>query len=427
MSQAIVVGGGLGGLVLARRLAMGGVSVTLLEASDHLGGSIARQSVGGIDLDAGAESFSRRGGAVAALATEVGLGDAIVSPNTAGAWLQPVTGEARPMPALSLMGIPGSPMAADVIAIIGKRAALRAQLEALLPGTYAANSKTVGELVRRRMGATVLDALVAPIVRGVYSSEPDTLDLDRVAPGLRPALRRTGSLARAVRDLRGAASGTAAKAESAVAGIRGGMNRLVEELGADLDRLGVDVRLGTRVTAIGEDSVTVGDGATETLTGRVVVATAGLLGQPAEAGHRTVLATLVVDAPELDAAPRGTGMLIAQGASGISARALTHATAKWPWLAESAAGKHVVRLSYSAVLENHAEVARADAQKLLGVRLPQGSVIDFALVEWHRPARQAHTPEGISLVGETASGTGMAAVVAHAEAQALLLLHDFAR
>ena len=58
MPSAIVVGGGIAGLVMARDLVLGGLDVTLLEASDHLGGKIARHTVAGVDLDAGAESFA---------------------------------------------------------------------------------------------------------------------------------------------------------------------------------------------------------------------------------------------------------------------------------------------------------------------------------------------------------------------------------
>ncbi|MCU1405904.1 MAG: hypothetical protein JWQ43_2207 [Glaciihabitans sp.] len=421
MTDVVVVGGGVGGLVVARRLALGGHHVTLLEASGRLGGTVSRHTVGGLDLDAGAESFALRGGTVATLVGELGLGEDIVSPNPEGAWLQPVRGDAVPLPKMSLLGIPGSPMAADVMAILGGKAAFRAFSEALLPGTYAAKSVTLGELVRKRMGPAVLENLVAPIVRGVHSLEPDELELDRVAPGLRAAMRRTGSLARAVLETRT----TAAKAGSSVAGIRGGVFRIVEALSADLVRFGVDIRYNTRVRDVAENRVTLDDG--ETIEGRVVVATPGLLGTPVEAGRAAVLATLVLDAPQLDSAPRGTGVLVAAGAPGIQARALTHATAKWPWLAERADGNHIVRLSYSAEVANHAEVARSDAERLLGVSLPASSVIDFARVLWRRPNRQEHTPEGISLVGETASGTGLASVVAQAEAEAQSLLGDFAQ
>lgn len=417
MADFVVVGGGIGGLVVARRLVLGGFSVLVLEAGDRLGGSVARHTVGGIDLDAGAESFATRGGTVATLARSLGLGDAIVQPNPEGAWLQPATGPAFRLPENSLLGIPGSPLAADVLAIIGGGAGARAFLDALLPGPFAAKSTTLGGLVRRRMGAAVLDRLVRPIVRGVHSADPDDLEVDRVAPGLRAAMRRTGSLARAVLELRA----TSARAGSAVAGIRGGINRLVEELAADLDRFGVEVRLNTRVTSVEPDGV-VANG--RRIDGRTVVAAPGLLGGASDRGHRVVLATLVVDEPRLDAAPRGTGLLVADGAPGIRARALTHATAKWEWLAERAGGKHVLRLSYDAAGDDLAEVARRDASLLLGVDIAAAKVVDFARAEWYRPPRESHTPDGILVVGETIAGTGLASIVGQSEALAVGLIHD---
>ena len=93
----VVVGGGIGGLVLARRLVLGGCSVVVLEASDHLGGTVARHTVGGIELDAGAESFATRGDTVATLARSLHLDDDIVEPNPEGAWLE--TGRRPGVPA----------------------------------------------------------------------------------------------------------------------------------------------------------------------------------------------------------------------------------------------------------------------------------------------------------------------------------------
>jgi oxygen-dependent protoporphyrinogen oxidase len=417
MSEFLVVGGGIGGMVAARRLALAGRSVTLFEAGHQLGGTVAPHTLAGLELDAGAESFALRNGTVAALLTELGLGDDIVSPNPEGAWLQPTTGSAVPLPKLSLLGIPGSPLARDVVAVIGARAAVRAYLEAFLPGTYGTDTTSLGELVRKRMGRAVLDNLVAPIVRGVHSVDPDDLNVDRVAPGLRTATRKTGSLALGVLALR-----EQAKAGSSVAGVRGGMFRISAALAADLARLNVSVRMGARVSEVDPRGV-VANG--ERFEGTVVVAAPGVVEPVAGSGHLAVLATLVLDAPALDEAPRGTGLLVATGAAGIQARALTHSTAKWPWLRQSAGGRHVVRLSYGAQLENHAELARRDASTLLGVPLPPESVVDFDLVHWRRPERQTYTPAGISRVGETAAGTGLAAVIAHAEQEALSLLRDF--
>jgi len=401
LSRYTVVGGGIAGLVVARRLAMAGRSVTLLEASDHLGGTVARHTVGGIDLDAGAESFANRGGVVADLATGLGLGADIVAPSGGGAWLQPATGNAVPLPATSVVGIPGIPLAADVIAVVGTGSALRAQLDAVIPSFRTRDSLTLGALVRRRMGRGVLEKLVAPVVHGVHSMHPDEITVDRAAPGLRAALAMHGTLSAAVRSMR-----ASAPAGSAVSGIRGGIHRLVTELTADLVTYGVEVQLGRRVHSV--------DG----LDGTVVLAAP--LERPA--GRTIVLATLVVDSPELDSAPRGSGMLVAEAATAVRARALTHATAKWDWLRERSGGRHVLRLSYDVEPEALAETARLDAQTLLGVELPAARVVDFARVSWLRPAPAA-APAGI-VVGETVAGSGLAAIIAHANRVADDILGD---
>jgi oxygen-dependent protoporphyrinogen oxidase len=395
-----VVGGGVGGLVVARRLARAGATVVLHETADRLGGSVAHHTVGGLALDSGAESFATRGGTVAALAEELGLGGDVVAPAALGSWLHRAEG-AVPMPATSVLGIPGVPLARDVVDVVGWRAAWRALLDELLPGTVADGSRTLGELVRRRMGDRMLEQLVAPVTLGVHSAHPDDLPVDRVAPGLRAAMRREGSLAKGVRDLR-----ERAPAGAAVQGIRGGVHRLVDALAADLRDFGVDIRLSSRVPradAPGPDDA------------RIVWAAGGT-----EAGTRVTLVTLVLAPAALDGAPRGTGVLVVPGTPGVSAKALTHATAKWPWLAEDAGGRHVVRLSYAAPAS--IDVARHDAAELLGVPVPPTSVEDWATITWTRSAPATEADDGIVRVGESAAGTGLANVIGHANRTADELL-----
>ena len=398
MADFSVVGGGVAGLVVARRLAASGASVTVWEASDHLGGTVARHEVGGLALDAGAESFAVRGGAVQALLVDLGLAGDIVAPAPGPAWLQPATGDAVPLPATALLGIPADPLADDVVRVVGLAAAERAvALDARPVGEVPA---MLGPLVRERLGAEVLDRLVAPVVHGVHSQHPDQLPVARAHPGLSDAVANAGSLGGAVARLRAAAPPGAA-----VAGIRGGINRLVPALADDLARRGGDIRLGTRVGDLGA------------LDGTVVVAAPGVAA-PAAPGRRIDLVTLVVEQDELDAAPRGTGLLVAAGAP-VGARALTHATAKWEWLREAAAGRHVLRLSYDETPAHPVAAARADAETLLGVRLPV--LVDAAQVFWVRPAA-ASVPSDRVVVGETVAGSGLAGIVAHAERTATELL-----
>jgi oxygen-dependent protoporphyrinogen oxidase len=372
----VIVGAGIAGLVAARRLALDGNRVVLLEASDKLGGSIARHRVGGIDLDAGAESFTTRGGVVEKLATDLGLGEAIVFPEPKPGWIYPAGGAAFGLPALSLNGIPGVPLARDVSAVIGSAAATRAFMrDALLPGVVGARSSSLAELVRRRMGSSVLDKLVTPVIRGSRGILPEEVSPDESSPGLVAALRREGSLARAVRDLQ---LRRVDRVEPA--GLRGGLFRLVEEITADLERFGVDIRLNSRVTSIADGGVMVGS-----------TVVRGTVMDMVPTGPTTpfTLVTLILDAPELDAAPRGTGVLVAQDAPGIRARSLAHRTAKWPWLAERAGGAHVVRLSYDGVPDDAVEAARHDAQLLLGVNLESNRVLDAAQMAWSRPVHSA--------------------------------------
>ncbi|NUP58785.1 MAG: FAD-dependent oxidoreductase, partial [Pseudarthrobacter sp.] len=66
---AIVVGGGVSGLLSARELAAAGHQVTVLEAGTEWGGCVGRHEVAGLTLDSGAESFATRSDAVSSLAT----------------------------------------------------------------------------------------------------------------------------------------------------------------------------------------------------------------------------------------------------------------------------------------------------------------------------------------------------------------------
>jgi len=438
-ADVVVVGGGVAGLVVARELARGGATVLLLEASDRLGGEVGRHTVAGIDLDSGAESFATRGGTVAAYLDELGLADDVVLPDGRGAWVHEADGQAFPLPRTGLLGIPGDLTDPDVLQVIGVEGAALAERLDAQPAEVGADETTVGPFIRARMGDAVLDRLVTPIVGGVHSRHPDDLLVDRVSPGLRRALLREGSLASAVLSLR-----ALAPAGSAVAGLRGGNARLVDALVADLERLGVEMRLGAVVSALDASSVTV-DG--ERLVADAVVLAVGdgagraLAGRASSAPGLITLVTLVVREPALDTGPRGTGVLVAPGALDVRAKALTHATVKWPWLADLAGGRHVLRLSYdSPVVEPgtpDAElraVAIADAAVLLGVPIDPDAVEGWARVAWDAPlaaavvdAEEARVApvaplDGVHRVGGAVAGRGLAAVIAQSRATAAALL-----
>lgn len=464
---AVVVGGGISGLLAARELSISGTSVTVLEASDDWGGCVGSHVVAGLHLDSGAESFATRSTAVADLARELGLEDKIVAPRPGGAWVQLPDGP-QELPKTGVLGIPANPWDPEVRRSLGFVGAVRASLDRWLPASLGTSAEvtSVSSLVRSRMGKKVLERLVAPVVGGVHSADPALLDVDMVAPGLRSGLRKHGSLAAAVAAQRKVAQGKAsagagpAKAGSAVAGLKGGMNTLVAALVADLRERGVELLTGKRAENIvrtqGGWRVTAGESTYD--AGRLVVAldgpaAIGLLEKsmpelsslrPAP-GPLVSLVTIVVDLPELDGRPRGTGILVAPQTPGIKAKALTHATAKWDWLAEEAGpGTHVLRLSYGRrevdsggadlVLDDDALLAAAleDASTLLTVPVSRADIVDWDVVRWagalpfaavgHKQRvaqvrKACAAADGLTVVGGWLAGNGLAAVVADARAQ----------
>lgn len=468
--HVVVVGGGIGGLVAARECAKVGMRVTVLEASEALGGSIRTAELDGIAVDVGAESFATRGGHVRALVDELGLSDAVVPPQGGGAWLSGIPDAPdAPLPKGSLLGIPANPFQDDVRRIIGWRGAWRAYLDRLRPPLTIGHERSLGRLVGSRMGARVRDRLVAPVTAGVYSADPDDVDTDVAAPGLNAALTRIGSLTGAVGLLTAERKGTAPG--SAVLGLVGGMGRLVEALRADLIAYGVDVRTGTRVIRLdrGDGRWTVEieppaegdpDASAETslpATG-VIVATAEPparhlidahvdgLGEAGESPEIEIV-TLLLDAPELDAAPRGSGVLTVPGSH--TAKALTHSTAKWGWLRDTAAGRHLVRVSFGSQGEPAATVALDDAaaaalalseaSALLGVTLGPSQLLAahraryvqaqptslIGATERRAAVRAAVTAvPGLAVVGAWVAGTGLAQVIPDAVAEADRLRAD---
>lgn len=493
-TRIVVVGGGMAGLVVARECARPGFEVTLLEASERVGGSVAPLPLGGMTLDAGAESFATRGGHVAELLRDLGLDDDVVQPNPSGAWVRHGS-RSVPLPKAGLLGIPSSPLAKDVVAAIGWPGALRAYLDRLMPVLKIGKERRLGTLVRKRMGGRVLELLVAPVATGVYSAAPDDLDVEVVAPGLNSALTRLGSLSGAVGELR-----SASKAGSAVGGIRGGMWRLPEALAADIEARGGIVRSGTPVAAIDRWSAPdaeetaraviesvlaeslAGDEATASIPdaeasrpARWVVRTADdhelpadvvVLASPADASLRLLstletapadtgtpadlgdldwpvassveLVTLVIDDDRLSSTPVGTGVLVADvPGTDVRAKAMTHSSAKWAWVAEAAgAGRHVVRLSYGRAGRpaetrelDDAELralAVADASRLLNIPIAESSVAAFARTPWtnalpyatvgqreriQRVRTEVDGVEGLEVTGSWLTGTGLASVI----------------
>ncbi|MFT4051365.1 MAG: FAD-dependent oxidoreductase [Microbacterium sp.] len=270
-TRVVVVGGGVAGLVAAWECAKVGMTVTLLEASDRLGGGIETADLDGLAVDLAADSFPRDAAPLVALLEELGLDALVEAAATDTAWVafagasgalraaplpaSAVTGDGGASPALA--GVPANPWADNVRRVIGWSGAWRAYLDRLRPPLTIGREQSLGALVRSRMGARVRDRMVAPLTIGAWGVAPEDVDVDRQVPGLSAALTRTGSLGGAVEQLVRAAAPPAERAAANSANpratLRGGMSVLVDALAAALVDLGGEVRTGVRPVALVRD------------------------------------------------------------------------------------------------------------------------------------------------------------------------------
>ena len=397
----------------------------------------------------------------------------------------------------AVLGIPAHPLADDVVALIGPAAAERAARDAHLGdvGTRPGDPADLASFVRARMGDAVLDRLVGPIVAGIHSSDPAALAADTVIPGLRAATARLGSLQAAVAE---ALERRRARGRKADATIAGGLSRLTDALRSAVEDAGgrVLTRTGAqwlRPAAAGTGGESADAPGTRPLWDTAIAPTrrgATPSDEPVPAGPvrivrtpRVVLACsapaarrlldgagctgagllipsipsipvgapiarfmLVARVPDLEGAPVGSGLLVAEAEScPVRAKALSHLSVKWPWIGTELAARHgpdvhALRLSYGRPGESRPDVdldrALADIRVLTGRRIAPDDVIDSALVRWDGtlpPAAPDHRERvqrlrarlegipGLVLTGAWVAGTGIAAVVEDARRQTIAM------
>ena len=378
-----------------------------------------------------------------------------------------------------------------------------------------AEGETLAGFVAARMGQAVVDRLVRPIVAGIYTCDPADLATDTVTPGLRQATREHGCLADAVAFLlarsRKATGGRSV--DKCVRGgmfqLTAALTQAITTAGGTVltrvgaQRLTAPDAAGNADTASGattcgasgasnaashdaSDSVgywqvalaptkpgptpssePVPAGTPRTLrTKRLVVACSArpalrLLASANLAALDTDITipvgapiarySLLVDSPELDAAPVGQGLLVAPASpascadtqpdaveSPVGAKALSHLNVKWPWIAQALAPhQHLLRLSYGRLGQSEPQVsleqALADVQVLTGVTIHPEQVSEHKLVRWNGTLpplppsyreriaafmSQVENIEGLAVTGAWVGGTGVNAVVAHARTNA---------
>jgi len=198
-----VAGGGISGLAAAHHLAAAadGTTVTIVEASDRLGGNIRTGPFGGVPVDEGADAFLARTPEAVDLCAELGLGAALVAPATSSASVV-VGGRVRRLPEGLVLGVPTDLRAVAEAGVVSPTGLARAALDLVRGEEWAGIDESIGTVVRRRLGDEVHEYLVDPLLGSINAGDTDRLSLEASAPQLAEVVRRHRSLIAGLREQR---------------------------------------------------------------------------------------------------------------------------------------------------------------------------------------------------------------------------------
>ena len=448
--RVVVIGGGIAGLAAAHRLLDAGRQVTVLEASDRVGGKLLPGRIAGVRVDFGAESMLARRPEAVALAREVGLDGRLQPPATATAsiWTR---GALRPMPKGHVMGVPGT--ASALSGVLSDEGLARIERDADLPRTEVGDDVAVGEYVAARLGREVVDRLVEPLLGGVYAGDAYRISMRSAVPQLYQAARTHDSLTEAVREIQARAAANQ-QSGPVFMGIEGGVGQLPLAVAESVRARGGEIVTGAPVSELRREGPT---GWRVVAGDRVLRADAVVVAVPAPAAAALLRAEAPEAATELDGIeyasmalvtlayrraetglPAGSGFLVPP-VDGRTIKASTFASQKWGWIADEDPDVIVLRTSVgrygeTEILERDdahlVDVSRRDLKAATGL---DATPLETRVTRWTdglpqypvgHHARVARVREhvakvpGLAVCGAQYDGVGIPACIASAFAAA---------
>ncbi|MGW0707232.1 protoporphyrinogen oxidase [Streptomyces sp. NPDC002643] len=446
--HVVVIGAGIAGLAAAHKLLDRHARVTVLEASDRVGGKLLPGEIAGARTDFGAESMLASRPEAVALAKEVGLADHLQPPATATASLW-TRGALRPMPKGHVMGVPGT--ASALAGVLSDEGLARIERDAELPRTEVGDDIAVGEYVAARLGREVVDRLVEPLLGGVYAGDAYRISMRSAVPQLYQAALTHTSITEAVREIQARAA-AARRTGPVFMGIEGGIGQLPLAVAESVRARGAEILTGTPVTELRRET----PGGWRVVAGeRVLHADAVVVAVPAPVAAGLLRAEAPGAAAELSAVeyasmalvtlayrrvdvtlPEGSGFLVPP-VDGRTIKASTFSSQKWGWVGEHHPDLLVLRTSMgrygeTEILEKDdshlVDVSRHDLREATGLTatpvetrvtrwtdgLPQYPVGHHARVARVRE-HMAELP-GLAVCGAAYDGVGIPACIASAAA-----------
>jgi oxygen-dependent protoporphyrinogen oxidase len=262
--HVVVVGGGISGLAAAERLVSDTSSdapprVTLLEASDRMGGVIRTDRQDEFLLESGPDVFLAAKAAGMEMCERLGLAERVIATRPSAKGSSILDGRRlRPIPE-GMSGVIPSRLwpfvTSRLVSPIGK---LRVALEYLLPARHADRDESIEQFIVRRLGRQMYERLVEPLMSGIFAGDGSRLSIGATFPQLVEMERDQGGLIRgtlAARRRNPPTPGPDRNRPTGLVSLQGGLGELVSALERTLnDRYGVhgafQVRRNARVERV---------------------------------------------------------------------------------------------------------------------------------------------------------------------------------
>ena len=417
--RVAIIGGGIAGLAAAYELekareAGAEVEYTLFEPRERLGGSLASETVNGVVLERGPDSFLSEKPSGAELCRELGLADQLTPSNDANRKTYIVVkNRLVSLPDGLMFLIPTKLVPTALSGLFSPATKIRMALELLLPPRPSGEDESVAALVKRHFGQEAVDRLADPLLSGIYGGDATQLSARTVLPKLVEMETEYGSLTRgmlaahqrmrammAARSANGAAPGRGgemrAVPRSIFTTLKGGLQQLVDALEAKLNPKWVRkstavtamerVGSGWRIRSAGEDAIyeAVIVASPAWAAGELLAATDAALGDELSAipYSSSITVNLVFDEAQLGRLPDGFGFLV-PAVEGRAMLACTFVHRKF--VGRTPTGKAVLR-AFLGGAKNEGLLDQSDEVLVATVRRELSEILGLRVVGPHIPA-----------------------------------------
>ena len=256
--RAIVIGGGITGLAACYRLQHEAaqrdipLDLTLLEASNRVGGVIQTEHRDGFLIEHGPDAFISTKPSAKALCEELGIADQLIGTNPKVRRSFVIRkGTLHPVPEGFYMMAPGSFMPFLKTPLFSWHGKLRMALDLFIPRRERDTDEAVAHFVRRRLGTEAFTRMAQPMIGGIYTSDAENLSLKATFPRFLEMEKTHGSIIKALRAQKKQAAETSRDTSgprySLFLSFKSGMQTLIDRLTGVVSN---SIRLNTSVECI---------------------------------------------------------------------------------------------------------------------------------------------------------------------------------